>query len=146
MQPKVKLEATGARDLRLSEEHRRWGWDCPATDIDFLLVEYSYGKAKALVEYKGEKAAVQIATHPTYRALIDLADADREAVPLFVCRYADDFSFWIVTPLNDCAKRILPSHAKLSKQGWVTFLYRMRGLALPAGLFDQNGALLEVGS
>ena len=84
MQP-VKQERTGWRDLRLSQRHRRWGWDCPAVDLDFLFLEYDRGKAVALVEYKHEQAAPQYASHPTYQAMIDLGN--RASVPVFAARY-----------------------------------------------------------
>jgi hypothetical protein len=49
MPPEVKKERSGWRDLELSGRHRRWGWDCPAVDLDFLFLEYDKGKAVALV-------------------------------------------------------------------------------------------------
>ena len=55
-------ERTGWRDQALSERHRAWGWDCPALDMDFVMIEYDNGKATALVEYKHEQAAPQYPT------------------------------------------------------------------------------------
>lgn len=135
--PTVKAERSGWRDLRLSERHRRWGWDCPAVDLDFLFLEYDNGKAVALVEYKHERAAPQFATHPTYQAMIDLGT--RAGVPVLAVRYADDFSSWLVVPLNDKAKAALPERLTMTEREWVTFLYRLRGREPNPDLFIYDG-------
>ena len=135
----VKAERTGWRDLRLSERHRRWGWDCPAVDLDFLFLEYDKGKAVALVEYKHELALVQHSTHPTYQAMIDLGN--RASIPVFGVRYADDFTWWRVTPLNSWAKTfceevgLSQSATTMTEEEWVTFLYHIRGYELPDSVF-----------
>lgn len=121
----VRQERTGWRDAALSQRHRQWGWDCPAVDIDFLMLEYDCGKAAAIVEYKHEFAAVQSACHPSYRALIDLGN--RAHLPVFACRYSDDFSIWRVTPLNTIAARFCPKQTDMTEQEWVALLYRTRG-------------------
>ena len=136
----VKAERTGWRDMELSQRHRRWGWDCPAVDLDFLFLEYDKGKAVALVEYKHENAKPQYRTPPTYQAMIDLGD--RTSVPVFGARYAQDFSWWRVTPLNATAKDFLAGQATMTEEEWVTFLYKIRGYILPDDMFvDGNLAL-----
>lgn len=130
--PDVKPERTGWRDLALSERHRRWGWDCPAIDLDFLLLEYDRGKAVAIVEYKHEHADVQYASHPSYQALIDLGD--RAGIPIFACRYAADFSWWRVTPLNKVAKKYLNNQRTMSEKDWVSFLYSLRRRSVPKNI------------
>jgi hypothetical protein len=132
----VKAERTGWRDLELSQRHRRWGWDCPAVDLDFLFLEYDRGKAVALVEYKHENAAPQYRTHPTYQALIDLGN--RAEVPVFGARYASDFSWWRITPLNNKAKEWIAGQETMSEKEWVTFLYKIRGYDLPEDVFVDN--------
>ena len=131
--PEVRPERTGWRDLSLSKRHRRWGWDCPAVDLDFLFLEYDRGKAVALVEYKHEKAPPQFRTHPTYQAMIDLGN--RAGAPVFGVRYAEDWSWWQVTPLNDLAKQWAPRQIKVTEREWVTLLYRIRGYEVPEDLF-----------
>ena len=130
----VRAERTGWRDLSLSQRHRRWGWDCPAVDLDFLFLEYDKGKATALVEYKHERARPQMASHPTYQALIDLGN--RAGVPVLAVRYADDFSWWRVVPLNDKAKEWVPERCDLTEQEYVTLLYKIRGYEVPPRLFE----------
>jgi hypothetical protein len=130
----VREERTGWRDLRLSAKHRQWGWDCPAVDLDFLFLEYDKGKAVALVEYKHERAAPQLASHPTYLAMVDLGT--RAGVPVFAVRYKDDFTVWNVVPLNDIAKLKLPERKAMTEREWVEFLYRLRGYIAPKFLLD----------
>ena len=130
----VKAERSGWRDLRLSARHRRWGWDCPAVDLDFLFLEYDRGKAVALVEYKHELAEPQYASHPTYQAMIDLGT--RADVPVFACRYTDNFDVWGVVPLNDSALQWLPERCEMTEREWVAFLYRLRGYDVPEALLD----------
>jgi len=125
----VRQERTGWRDEALSQRHRKWGWDCPAVDIDFLMLEYDQGKAKALVEYKHENAKPQDPKHPSYKAMKDLAD--RAQIPFFAVRYAGDFSWWRVHPLNDYAHKFLPKTCQMTEVGYVTLLYTIRGRPVP---------------
>lgn len=133
--PEVKRERTGWRDEALSQRHRTWGWDCPAVDLDFLFLEYDRGKASAIVEYKNEHAAPQYASHPSYQAMIDLGN--KAGIPVIACRYADDFKWWRVTPLNGIAKKFTPSGTtELDEKGWVKLLYKIRGYDVPLSVLD----------
>jgi len=49
---KTRPERTQWRDQKLSERHRAWGFNCPAIDIDFLMVEFHTGKPVAIIDYK----------------------------------------------------------------------------------------------
>lgn len=132
----TRKERTGWRDEALSRRHRLWGFDCPAVDIDFLMVEFDHGTVCALVEYKNEFAAPQYASHPSYKALIDLAN--RAGISLFACRYSSDFETWHGIPLNRAAKCHLPQRIQMSEREWVGLLYRLRGRAMPSELFGGN--------
>ncbi len=132
--PKVRPERTGWRDEGLSRRHRMWGWDCPAADLDFLFMEYDRGKAAAIVEYKNEHAAPQRAIHPTYQAMIDLGN--RAGLPVFACRYSDDFTVWKAVPLNGKAREFLPKRKALTEQEWVKLLYSIRGYDVPQEVLD----------
>lgn len=138
--PEVKEERSGWRDLALSQRHRKWGWDCPAVDLDFLFLEYDKGEPVAIVEYKHERASPQYASHPTYQAMIRLGT--RAGVPVFASRYTDDFSVWNVVSLNELATKILPQRKAMTEREWVTFLYQLRGYTPPETLFD--GAKIKV--
>ena len=120
--------------MALSERHRKWGWDCPAVDLDFLFLEYDKGQPVALVEYKHQNAAPQYASHPTYQAMINLGT--RASVPVFAARYQDNFEKWVIVPLNEIAKKSLPNRISMNEREWVTFLYRLRGYTPPDQLFD----------
>ena len=132
--PEVRPERTGWRDEGLSRRHRRWGWDCPAVDLDFLFLEYDRGKATAIVEYKNEHAAPQYISHPTYQAMIDLGT--RAGIPVLACRYSDDYSLWKVVPLNDEARKHLPERKEMPESEWVKLLYKMRGYDCPQSVVD----------
>jgi hypothetical protein len=136
----VREERTGWRDLGLSNRHRKWGWDCPAVDLDFLFLEYDKGQPVAIVEYKHENAAPQWASHPTYQAMINLGT--RAQVPVFAVRYKADFTAWQVVPLNEYAVKKLPERETMTEREWVTFLYLLRGYYPPPSLF--NDASIKV--
>ena len=127
--PEVKQERTHWRDEGLSQRHRRWGWDCPAVDIDFLMLEYDSGTASAIIEYKNEQAQTQYASHPTYRAMIDLGN--KAGIPVIACRYNDDFTMCTAVPLNRKAREYIPNRTEYDEVGWVKELYRLRGREVP---------------
>lgn len=131
----VRQERTGWRDEALSLRHRQWGFDCPAVDIDFLLCEYDSGKVSGLIEYKNEHANLQYASHPTYRALIDLGN--KADIPVIACRYSDDLSKYRGIPLNECAKKFIPERKDFDEVGWVTLLYKIRGREMPYELLEK---------
>jgi hypothetical protein len=93
-------------------------------------------RASAILEYKHEYSASQFPSHPVYMALVDLGD--RAQLPVFVARYAHDFSWWKVVPMNSVARRILPGRRELNERGFVTLLYQLRGLkVVPEQVFEQ---------
>jgi len=137
--PEVREERTGWRDSKLSERHRKWGWNLPIVDIDFLVIEYDNGKAVALVEYKHEIAPLQYVRNTSYQAMIDLGN--RASIPVFACRYNSDFNWWKVIPLNLIAKK-LTNRKEMNEKEWVTFLYKIRGKDLPKHIFNTEGILI----
>lgn len=142
MERSVKRERTGWRDLALNDRHRKWGWNVPAVDIDFFL-EYDNGTPAGVVEYKAQNAeVVDPKAHRNTQALVNFADAAR--VPMFGVRYARDFSWWIVTPLNPRAQQwVSVTHQEMTEREYVAFLYRLRGYRdLPHTVrFDDEGRL-----
>lgn len=130
-----RTERTGWRDAELSKRHGAWGFNCPAVDLDFVMMEYNHGRPCALVEYKHKNAKSIDINHATYRALIDLANGYRNgALPCFVARYdPTDWSF-VVTPLNDRAKQHY-GHCmdeRLTEQRFVKSLHLLRKTVLTA--------------
>ena len=126
----VKPERTGWRDEGISARHRLWGWDCPAVDIDFLLLEYDKGKPVAIIEYKNDRATEQDAQHPSYRALRSLANS--ASVPFLEVRYTDDYSWYRILPRNLLARKHKSyMDNAITEVEYVTFLYRLRNREAP---------------
>lgn len=131
----VRAERTNWRDEGISHRHRTWGYDCPAQDIDFLLMEYDKCKVVAIIEYKNTHAEGQTINKPQYKALIDLGN--RANVPVFNVRYSDDYTNYVVTALNEKAVLILPnSHSNpprtsMTELEYVKFLYFLRNRKIP---------------
>ena len=124
----------GLHDNMLSQWHRRLGWNLPAVDLDYPLIEYDKGLPVALIEYKYEKAQKIVLAHPTFRALSTLAE--RARLPFFVIRYKGDFSAFHVIPVNSYAKRKVQGEKFLSEAEYVKFLYWLRGYDCPRSILD----------
>lgn len=119
-------ERTGWRDRDLSARHRRWGFNCPAVDLDFLMVEYNLGEPAAIVEYKHHRAAMPDFRHPTYRAIQNLADR-QPPLPFMVAFYWPGAWAFEIHPLNDQAMSLYgPESCELTEREFVTSLYRAR--------------------
>jgi hypothetical protein len=72
------------RDAWLSGRHRVWGSNVPAMDLDFILAEYDRCVPIALIDYKHERATINLesANSRTLTALGDMA-----GIPAFIVRY-----------------------------------------------------------
>ena len=141
------------RDAWLSGRHRVWGSDVPAMDLDFILAEYDRCVPIALIDYKHERATInlQSANTRTLTALGDMA-----GIPAFIVRYGhsnqsgwsdfweevseDSVPWFQVIPLNlDAHGADLPSHdnnTRLSELVFVSWLYELRGRKIPQGIVD----------
>lgn len=135
MDREARAERRHWRDEGLSERHRLWGWDCPAVDLDFVLIEYDKGVPMGLVEYKCGLVREQDYSSPSYRAMVRLAD--RSCIPAFECRYSRDFSQWMPIPLNDFARAVLMKPTVMSERDWVRLLYAIRGTEVPQDVLDR---------
>ena len=151
-----RKERTGWRDLALSERHGHWGFNCPAVDLDFVVVEFNYGKPCALVEYKHKNASTPDIGHATYRALVDLADGYKSRqLPCFIAVYDPIVWAFKVTPLNDSARKHY-AHCDgewITEQRFVKSLHLLRKSVLDAddksaiaALNNETAAALEVSS
>jgi type I site-specific restriction endonuclease len=122
-------ERTGWRCEGISKKHREWGFHCPAVDLDFVLLEYNWGKPVAIVEYKEKASKKPDTQHPSYRALKDLADGYRNrGLPLFLVRYCERVWWFEVTSLNESAFQYYSegeSH-RVSQREFVRSLMKMR--------------------
>lgn len=132
----TRLERTGWRDESISQRHRAWGYNCPAVDLDFLMVEYNFGKPVGLVEYKHHHSTAQPnLLHPTYRALTELANAS--GLPFIIAKYWPEIWCFRVLPVNDVAKKHFLMCEELSEMQFVTRLYRIRNMTISRELKQQ---------
>lgn len=125
-------ERSGWRDEAISRRHRDWGFNCPAVDLDFLMVEYNLGCPVAVVEYKSHQAKPPVLKHPTYRALGELYNREGEQLPLFIARYWRDVWAFRVLAVNESAQRWLGPNkwVDMSEHEFVTGLYKLRQLVI----------------
>ncbi|RKL62325.1 hypothetical protein DXT63_11890 [Thermoanaerobacteraceae bacterium SP2] len=130
----VKPERTGERDMSLSERHRLYGIDCPAVDIDLLLIEYDSATPVALIEYKNEHSFSGNTSWSTWRALETLAN--NAMLPLFKVTYSSDFSRWCVRPVNYIAQYRIPQPVEMDEPDFVRFLYSLRGREVPPEVWE----------
>ena len=122
-------ERTGWRDEEISKRHRHWGFNCPAVDLDFVMMEYNHGKPVALVEYKHKQARDPNINHATFKALKHLADGYKQGpLPCFVAMYDPETWDFKITPINETAKIQIGSNADIwiSEQRFVTYLHLIR--------------------
>ena len=140
----VRPERSGWRDEAMSRRHREWGFDCPAVDVDFLMVEYDASTAVAMVEYKnGQSKLATTLNNPSIKAIEGVANAAK--IPFLIVAYETDFRLWTVAPGNELAKVAIgaPGWQYWTELQYVEFLYKLRGLSLPpelrASLSDDTG-------
>jgi hypothetical protein len=124
----TRLERTGWRDDTISLRHRHWGFDCPCTDIDFLLIEYHIAEPVALIEYKHFQAGFPNLNQAGYRALKRLAE--KSELPLLLTFYWPDIWAFRVYPLNDLAKKYFQKTEDLTEYEFVARLHLMRRVTL----------------
>ncbi len=124
-------ERSGWRDADLSRRHRRWGFACPAVDLDFVLVEFGLGLPVAMVEYKHFRARSVDLEHPTYRALRALADRE-PAIPFLIARYWPGSWAYAVTSANNTAEALYGPERAYSESEFVGALYELRALTIQA--------------
>lgn len=127
-----QIEKLGWRDERISERHRVYGSNVPATDLDFVVVEYDSAEPRALVDYKHVRVGYPDLNTASMRAMAALAD--RSGIPFVVARY--DPSWWTYTlyPGNGIAQRHFRFGEALSERQYVAWLYRVRSQEMPSDL------------
>lgn len=133
----VKEESTFQRDMHLLLRHRSWGFDVPATDIDFL--EYDNAKAIALVEYKRTQDlnACTPRDGANLEALADLGD--RAELPVFVTFYNQTLAWYRIFPVNAHAVNTGPPEGILPEIKYIDFLYWLRGREIPDEVAERFG-------
>ena len=122
--------------------HRLYGFDCPAVDVDFLLVEYSSNRAVAIIEYKHRIAGEErkewsgnLVPRILFKsAILTLrALAKRARMPFFVAFYDDEDWRYEVYELFD-GKTYCMKKYDFTELEFVRLLYKLRGMKMPEGL------------
>ena len=135
-------ERHGKRDEILSAKHRRWGYNVPATDIDFILCEYDRQIPVALIEHRHVNGSVRFDSN--MNCLHHLANM--AGLPFFIVQYRyedDDGTIWcdqhrtIDTPAyfriitgNDRAEQLWFTQdvdTFMTEPEYVTWLHKIRG-------------------
>lgn len=145
---RVKLERTGFRDQQLSARHRDWGFDVPAVDIDWTVLEYDARVPKAIVEYKRGLSWLERANdRSNLAALSDLATGYRNCgdsectacrpggIPFVLVRYMPGPWRFKMEPRNARAVHLISTkivNLILTEAKYVEFLYWLSGKKLPA--------------
>ena len=126
------------RDGILSQKHRRWGYNVPAVDIDFLLLKYDNARAVALIEHRHNHGDLN-PEHSNSRALKDLAE--RAGLPYFIVKYryqtdtrdlwapatVDTPAFFQIHPMNDKALLCDMPGGWCTEQEYSGWLHKIRG-------------------
>ncbi len=131
MQPaerQVRAESTGWRDKAMSERHRAWGFNCPAADLDLVMVEYNFGRPVGVIEFKHAGVDFPDLEHPTYRALTRLADAS--GLPFLLAFYWPSTWAFRVHPVNEHGTAHFRDGELLTEREFVQRLYKLRRLTV----------------
>lgn len=124
----MNKERTNWRDENISKRHRCWGVQCPANDIDFVLIERKYNNPVALTEYKNEHCNRVNLNDGSIIALSKLGTM--AGIPCFLIIYKDNFSAFAVCPINDMAKNMLQltgsKYIAMTERDYVGFMYKIR--------------------
>ena len=138
------------RDRELSERHMKWGETLPAVDMDFVLIEHSWGQPAAIVDYtrydrtRPFERTNQDALGNLYRlefpydidAAIGVDSFKR--IPFLVVRYWPNYWAFEAEARNDEARRLLGGRSALecTEQEWVGLIRRARGFesAIPQAI------------
>jgi hypothetical protein len=113
-------ERHNKRDAILSLKHRSWGFNVPAVDIDFLMIEYDQSIPKALIEYRHINGAIRV--DASIKAIIALADAAN--IPFFVVQYSyatDDGTLWKEATVDTPARFRIICMNPLAEKHWFTW-------------------------
>lgn len=114
----------------LSDRHRLFGFNCPALDVDFFMIEYDKGSPMALIEYKHQNCSLKL-WHPSFKAMRVLADNSK--IPFFITIYSPDNFAYYVIPMNDYARQVpwCDQPRWFNEKNYVRMLYFLRKKQCP---------------
>ena len=143
----VRPESTGWRDEAISKEHRRWGWNMPCFDIDWLVVESLSHKPKVIVEYKrvaSMPCRFDLDT-PQVRTLAHLAHRHEDRLPLFIVHYmhSSDRLRWSFEVMTIAAEDEPKYRGIMTAAQYVAFLSRFKGQEPDQGILATLSQTLD---
>ncbi len=145
----VKAERTGWRDNSLSARHRTvWGFDCPAVDLDWWVVEYDSGLPVLVIDYKNWRAPWPPARDMNAKALGALCLPGGRPIPMMFVRYRKDPWEFVVMAGNAWADEHFPRFRSgwvMSERLYVRWLYRARGRDVPLHVGERLSEALPRG-
>jgi len=124
-------EAKEWRDEWISERHRTWGYELPATDIDFMLLEYSGNRPIALIEYKTIGSMKYVGTDKVMRGHAPVSNlANMANLPSFIVVYdINAIKFWVLPTNNHAELEVLgDNYEAINENKFMSFLKGLRGL------------------
>ena len=110
--------------------------NCPAVDLDFVLLEFNHGVPVAVVDYKhcAKANPLEGLNEWAIKAMSSLYNEHGENLPFFVARYWPGSWAFAVLPMNEPSRKWLRDDwTPMTEQQWVTGLHRLRKLVLSAG-------------
>lgn len=126
----TRLEQTGWRDEWISKRHRTWGYDLPATDIDFILLEYGWEDKKpvALIEYKTIGSMRYLGAEKAIRDNRPISTlATMANLPAFIVAYDTKNVSFYVKSTNNAAEHINTYNwLMMSESSFIDFLHNLR--------------------
>lgn len=125
-------ERSNWRDEEISARHRTWGFNVPAVDADFVLVEYDRATPAAIVDYKHRQRSEWTGDRANLAALGKLYGPDGNQLPFIVAQYDPDTWCFMAHPINaagtaSCDQHGLPYGTVVNEDTWVGYLYALRG-------------------
>jgi hypothetical protein len=123
----ARRERSGWRDLGWSLRQRCYGYDAPHCDGDSIV--YENRKPLAMFEDVSEYGRLKSPKDdPNIAALNRLANGQRGDIPFFGRRYATDYSWISLHPINKAASSFTPSPAvgfgnRMSELNYVIWRY-----------------------
>jgi hypothetical protein len=129
---RVNADVRMAHDRELSDRHYKWGQNCPAVDLDFLMCEFNRGIPVVLVDYKWHGAHLGNTNGFTFKALSSLYNEHGELLPFFIARYWPENWAFRVLPVNKPAQDFASTSdwMPMTERQWVLGLYRLRKIVL----------------
>lgn len=122
----MSQERSGFRDEWISQWHRRLGYDFPAADVDFLLVEYDRRVPVALVDYKMRAPYTPPANEANVEAIRWMAD--EAGLSFWWAFYRPEVAEFWPKPMNKRARGLIKWERWMPEAEFQRFLKHLRNM------------------